>query len=170
MPLSALSPTVRVLLSHEEGGRTTPCNISALVRSRLDCLDCALDSALGAGCQGPKRLPAGLHNAGADHYCGTAAGLYTIRRRKSARDLLQKALYTVGLASSPLPRLPSQTQTLSQTEGDSTHPATPLSVLALPSRALQSFNVVLLCSVPAQCIHCCKTQGHVSQLACQWAC
>ncbi|CAK0780533.1 hypothetical protein CVIRNUC_005084 [Coccomyxa viridis] len=43
-------------------------------------------------------------------------GLCTIRRRKSARNLLQKALYTVGLASSPLPRSPSQTQTLLQNE------------------------------------------------------
>ena len=42
MPLSALSPLVRVPLALEHGGRTTPCNISALVRSRLDCLHCAL--------------------------------------------------------------------------------------------------------------------------------
>ena len=39
-----------------------------------------------------------------------AVGLHFIRRRKSARDLLQKALYTVGLASSPLTQSRSQAE------------------------------------------------------------
>lgn len=40
------------------------------------------------------------------------AGLRPIRRRKSARDLLQKALYTVGLASSPLRGSPAEERLL----------------------------------------------------------
>ena len=45
------------------------------------------------------------------------AGLRPIRRRKSARDLLQKALYTVGLASSPLTGLPAEERLLQGAAG-----------------------------------------------------
>lgn len=69
---------------------------------------------------------------------GGAAGLQRIRRRKSARDLLQKALYTVGLASSPLTQPRSQAEASLLQNAGTCVPPTPAAqgVVALGARKL----------------------------------